>query len=132
MDLYKASNGFSEDGDEGETLLTLEEYEESKKALTRIVETGNTVARLLELPEFKAVILQGYFCDEPKRLGELMSSGRLHGETFNKCADELKAIGKLKSFIAHLVQQSEQAVNELASLEVARDEAIRMEELSRA
>ena len=61
-----------------------------------------------------------------------MASGRLHVDTFNRCAEDLKAIGKLKAFIAHLVQQGEQAVNELVSLEVARDEAIQMEEMSRA
>ena len=120
MDLYNASNGSEEE----EELLTLEEYEERKGYLNDIIDMGQSALRLAENPDFMKLIMQGYFTDEPQRLAELMASGRINSKTMDDCAKELDAIGKFRSYMKRFTEQHHLAVDELKSLELAREESI--------
>lgn len=126
MDLYNASQGQEH---EEEIPLTIEQYEEAKVHLNTIIERADKARRLADNDDFKDLIMVGYFEDEPKRLAELMASGRIQNEmTMNNCKSELEAIGKFRNFMKLHIEQGSFARDELAALEEARDESIKMEE----
>lgn len=131
MDLYNASTDLGANEEE-EIVLGIEEYEDAKKSLTTIVDRAEATLRLAENDDFKQLVIQGYLTDEPQRLAELMASGRLHKTSMENCADELNAIGKFRSFMKNMVEQGNQARNDLVELEEARDYAIRVEEEAQA
>ncbi|AGH07383.1 hypothetical protein SUFG_00010 [Sulfitobacter phage phiCB2047-B] len=126
MDLYNASNNFEDD--EQEQVLTVAEYEEQKESLQLIISRGKLARTLASNPEFKQLISEGYLTQEPQRIAELMASGRLHKNNMENCMAELDAIGKFRSFLRLNLEQASAAESELASLEEARDESIRLEE----
>lgn len=126
MDLYNASNGVDLDqtaADE-QVAITLDEYEDMKKALETDIARGDIARRLASNEDFKELVMVGYLEDEPKRLAELMASGRLHETTMNNCAKSLAAVGDFRNFMKQALTQGEQAREELEGLEEARNEAI--------
>ena len=129
MDLYQGS--FSDEEDDVPVVLSLEEYLQTKKSLETIIQKGEALKRLLSNDDFDILVVKGYLTHEPQRLAELMASGRLHGSTMQNCADDIGSVGKFRAFLNNIAQQSNEAFNELASLEEAREEAIRAEEESR-
>lgn len=124
MDLYNASTVLEE---EEPMVLSLEEYEETKKALQTVIDRADAAKRIASNPDFKALVMEGYLTDEPQRLAELMSSGRLTKSSMENCAAEMDAVGKFRSFFRLMITQGDEARNELASLEIARDEALAAE-----
>jgi hypothetical protein len=124
MDLYNASNAVEEDEP---MVLSLEDYEDAKKSLQTIIDRADAARRLSENKDFDSLVMQGYLTDEPKRLAELMASGRLHKSTMEDCTANLDAIGKFRSYMKDMLEQGNIARDDLVSLEEARDEAIRQE-----
>lgn len=129
MDLYNASTVVE---DEEPMVLSLEEYEDAKKSLETIIVRADAALRLSKNEDFKQLVMQGYLSDEPKRLAELMASGRLVQQSMENCTRELDAIGKFRNFMREMTSQGEMARTELASLEEAREEAILAEEAAQA
>lgn len=125
MDLYNASLG-EEAPDEIE--LTLEQYEEAKTHYQTIIDRADSARRLADNPDFKSLVMEGYFENEPKRLAELMASGRLPQSGFDGCVEEMKSIGRFRNFLKLHIEQGNAARDEMESLEEARDEAIKAEE----
>lgn len=126
MDLYQASFGQSEE-DEGEVLLTLEEYESTRESLVEIQERGAAAERLAENPDFKMLILEGYLEQEPHRLADLLASGKLPDVVRTACQEQLTAIGNFRNFMKMLVEQGKQSVDDIAALEEAREYALEAE-----
>ncbi|UAT28913.1 hypothetical protein PP753_gp45 [Dinoroseobacter phage vB_DshP-R7L] len=123
MDLYNASMG---DEDEPETIeLTLEQYEEAKEHFADIIAKGDAARRLNENDDFKLLVMTGYLSEEPVRMAELMSSGRLNDKVFGDCTDAIKAVAKFREYLKNILNQSNMAADELAGLEQARDLAIK-------
>ena len=125
MDLYNASLGSEE-----ETVidLTLEQYEEAKAHFATIIERADAARRLSENTDFNDLIMSAYLTDEPKRLAELMASGRINNDkTMNDCFRQIVSIGDFRNFMKNIMQQGLMADDELKSLEEARDEAIKAE-----
>lgn len=129
MDLYNASLG-EEAPDEIE--LTLEQYEEAKGHYEVIIKRADAARRLAENQDFKDLVMNGYFEDEPKRLAELMASGRLPNSGFDGCVEDMKSIGRFRNYMKMHIEQGQLARDELESLEEARDEAIKAEEAAAA
>lgn len=129
MDLYNASTVVE---DEEPMVLSLEEYEDAKKSLETIIVRADAALRLAKNEDFKQLVMQGYLSDEPKRLADLMASGRLVQQSMENCTRELDAIGKFRNFMREMTSQGEMARTELASLEEAREEAILAEEVAQA
>ena len=122
MELYNASMG----DEEPEAIeLTLEQYEEAKEHFADIIAKGDAARRLAENDDFKLLVMQGYFTEEPVRMAELMSSGRLNDKVFGDCTDAIKAVAKFRDFMKNIIEQSNMAADELAGLEEARDLAIK-------
>ena len=130
MDLYNASQGNEDEDIPVE--LTLEEYEETKASLKIIIQRADAARRLGQNDDFKALILDGYLTDEPQRLAGLMSSGRLPSQSMENCTKEMDAIGRFRSFMKLHMEQGQMATDELAGLELARQEAIEAEEATLA
>lgn len=124
MDLYNASLG----DEEPETIeLTYEQYEEAKAHFADIIAKGDAARRLAENEDFKLLVMQGYFVDEPNRMAELMASGRLNEKVFENCTSSIKAVAEFRNFMKNIMEQAKMANDELAGLEEARDEAIKAE-----
>ena len=129
MDLYNASTVVE---DEEPMVLSLEEYEDAKKSLETIITRAEAAIRLSKNDDFNQLVMQGYLSDEPKRLADLMASGRLVPQSMENCTRELDAIGKFRNFMREMTSQGDMARTELASLEEAREEAILAEEEAQA
>lgn len=123
--LYEASLGQES---EEPIELTIEEYEEQKAHHQMVLEMGEAAHRLASNEDFKMLVVQGYLTDEPKRLAELMASGRLHKTNLDDCKDNLRSIGDFRQFMRRFLEDGAQAAEELKMLEEARDEAIKAEE----
>jgi hypothetical protein len=125
MDLYNASMGNEE---ESPIELTLEQYEEAKAHYGTIIERADAARRLADNDDFKALVMSGYLTDEPQRLAELIASGRLNEKVREDCSRQLVSIGDFRGYMKNIIEQGQMARDELASLEEARDEAIKNEE----
>jgi hypothetical protein len=124
MDLYNASLGH----EEPETIeLTHEQYEEAKSHFADIIAKGDAARRLAENEDFKLLIMQGYFVDEPNRMAELMASGRLNEKVFDNCTSSIKSVADFRTYMKNIMEQARMAHDELKGLEEARDEAIKAE-----
>jgi hypothetical protein len=122
MDLYNASLG----EEEPETIeLTHEQYEEAKAHFADIIAKGAAARRLAENEDFKLLIMQGYFVDEPSRMAELLASGRLNDKVAENTAKAIMAVGEFRSYMKNIIEQSNMAEDELKGLEEARDIAIK-------
>lgn len=130
MDLYNASQG-NEDEEEG-IVLTLEEYEEAKESLGKIIARADSARRLVQNEDFNNLVMVGYLTDEPQRLAELMASGRLPNTNMENCMKEMTAIGLFRNYMKMHIEQGNMARDELESLEEARQEAIEAEEAALA
>ncbi len=126
MDLYNASNDLDDDN-EGYAYLTLEEYEEQKADLNKVIANADKAKRLVENQDFKDLVMEGYFTEEPQRLASLLSSGKLPERNKQGCVAELDSIGRFRAFLQTFADQGITARDELKSLEEARDEAVKAE-----
>ncbi len=126
MDLYQGSLGShaQTEEDEGPMVLDLEQYEELKKAYQVVIERAECARRLAENPDFQKLVMEGYLQDEPKRLAELMASGRLHQTNLENCTRELDAIGKFRTYLSNIIQQGNISEDDLKALEEERERAL--------
>lgn len=124
MELYNASMG-QEEPEEIE--LTLEQYEEAKSHFADIIAKMEAAKRLASNDDFKLLIMTGYFVDEPQRYAELIASGRLNDKVRDDCVRQLTSVGDFRTYMKNIIEQGNMAADELKSLEIARDEAIKSE-----
>jgi len=125
MDLYNASTG---EENESPIELTLEQYEEAKEHYSTIIERADAARRLADNEDFKSLVMDGYLTDEPQRLAELVSSGRLNEKVRDDCSRQLVSIGDFRNYMKNIIEQGNMARDEMVALEQARDEAIKAEE----
>jgi len=125
MDLYNASTG---EENESPIELTLEQYEEAKEHYSTIIERADAARRLADNEDFKSLVMDGYLTDEPQRLAELVSSGRLNEKVRDDCYRQLVSIGDFRNYMKNIIEQGNMARDEMVALEQARDEAIKAEE----
>lgn len=121
MDLYNAALGEEE---MPEMAMTMEEFEQAKSELEDTINRGEAAVRLASNPDFKLLMMDGYFKAETNRLVELLTSGKISKSVREGCAEELDAIGKAKSYFSTAVTTANAAREELKELEEARDEAL--------
>lgn len=125
MDLNAPHQGYEEVGAPTETTFTnFEEFEAYKKTVLSVVEQAKCCMRLMENKDFQTVIMEAYLRDEPRRLGELMGSGRLTPKAFEESAEDLRGIGNLFQFLSQYAQKGVLAQEELEGLEEARKAAL--------
>lgn len=119
MNLYEQN-----DATEETAHLTMEQYQDYKKSCEELLRQAKSAAKLAENPDFKEIVMDAYFDQEPKRLAGLMATGRLSDKQFDECVSELKAIGSLRTFLQDFIQKGNIAQDELTNLEAAWNEAV--------
>lgn len=119
MDLYNASNV---DEEEDAMAMTPEEYESNKAELQRIIEASGAAVRLAQNEDFKALVMDGYFSEHPKRLGCLIASGKLPQSGIEGSMKELEAVASFRKYLQQYIDQGNAARDELAALEAAYQE----------
>ena len=123
MDLYNAALG--QEAEDEPMELTLEQYEEAKAHYNGIIARGEAAKRLAENPDFKLLVMEGYLTNEPRRLADLMSSGRLNNQlSIDGVQRDLLAVGSFRTYMKSHTDEAHIAVMELASLEEAREIAL--------
>jgi len=105
----------------------IEQVELSIEAAQEMVARGRAAERLALVPEFKRLVLDGYFRDEAARLAHLLSDPNISEEIRAHVNRDLLGLGAFKRYLHVLVQLGHRAENEI---EEARDalEEMRAEE----
>jgi hypothetical protein len=106
------------------TELTIDEFDEYKAQCVFLIAQAKAAANLSLDANFKQIIMQSYFSDEPKRLGCLMASGRLTPKGFDEASYDLRSIGHLRKYLQDFIEKGNIAANELEALEIARAESV--------
>jgi len=119
MNLYEQDNP-----DEETVHLTMDQYQEYKASCEELLRQAKAAEKLAGLPEFKEIVMDAYFDQEPKRLAGLMATGRLSDKQFDECVGELKAIGSMRTFLQDFIQKGNIAQSELENLEAVWNEAV--------
>jgi len=112
MDIYNATadNG---DQDDGPTEMTMEEFDSYKASCLYLIEQAKAAAKLAQDPNFKTIIMETYFTQEPQRLGSLMASGRMTPNGFDGAVEDLRSIGHLRKFLQDFIEKGNIAAGEL-------------------
>lgn len=113
--IYEQPNDYNQP-----TMMSLEEFEEYRESVKEIIKKAEAAAKLSQYPEFKSIIMEDYFVEEPKRLGQLMASGQMTPNGFDGAANDLKCIGYLRKYLQEFITKGNIAAEELQSLEEAR------------
>lgn len=121
MNLYNVA---FDDKEMPEMAMTMEEFDQVKSEIEETINRGEAAVRLANNPDFKLLMMEGYFKTETNRLVELLTSGKISKSVREGCAEELDAIGKAKSYFSTAVTTANTAREELKELEKARDEAL--------
>lgn len=122
MNLYEA--GQDEEGESEPVSMTYEEYLEYKEMLEAQIERAEAARKLAQNPDFQIVVMQELFVNEPRRIGELMASGKLPPKSFESCTQNLQSIGFLRSFLTEQLEKGQLAQSQLESLEAGYQEAV--------
>ena len=95
------------------------EIEVNKEQLQNQIEMRNGLHRLLENPDFKALVTEGYIRDEALRLTKLLGdpSVRASEKTYNAVIAELQAIALLDNHFRMVELIGNQADMDLAEYE---------------
>lgn len=115
--------------EEAVTHLTHEQYTEYKESCLHLLDLANKALKLAENPEFKSIVMEAYFDQEPKRLAGLMASGKQTPKQFNECSEDLRSIGSMRAFMQDFIQKGQIAQDELDSLEAAWNESVELGEV---
>lgn len=113
-----------EDSVDEVTHMTHEQYTEYKASCEHLIGLAKQSAKLVENPDFKAIVMDAYFDQEPKRLAGLMASGRITKAQFAECANDLESIGSMRAFLQDFIAKGNIAQDELDNLEIAWNEAV--------
>jgi len=109
----------------------IKEIEMSIDAAKEIVERGERAMRLSQNPDFKKVVMDGYFVDEAARLVHLYSDPNISEEIRGHVHRDLLGIGAMKRHLSTLVQMGVFAKNEINESREVLDE-IRASEIEGA
>lgn len=106
----------------------IQELELTIEAAREIVERGNMATRLADNPDFKKIIMEGFFRDEAARLVHLVSDPSLPEGDRSHIQNAIQGIGYLKRYLSTMVQMGVNAEREINESRETLEE-IRSEEL---
>lgn len=105
----------------------VQELEISIEEARKYVQRGKEALALSDIPEFKRLVLEGYFVEEASRLALLFSDPQLSDEQREYVHRDLIGVGAFKRYLSTIVQQGRIASNEIDSMQDTLEE-IRAEE----
>lgn len=111
----------------------IEQVEISIAEAKKLVERGAMVKRLSTNPDFKALVMDGYFVDEAARLAHLSSDPGLP-ENIRECVvRDLAGPGGFKRYLTTIARMADAAENEIEesreTLEELREEELMDDQL---
>jgi hypothetical protein len=124
MNLYADGAQNLGEEDDAPRMMTVEEYQEYRTSCEEVIRQADAAIKLANNPEFKELVMDGYFTREPQRLGQLMASGRMNEKQFEQCSLDLKGIAGFRSYLMSFTQKGQIARNELRDLEEAYQAAV--------
>lgn len=97
------------------------EIEATKEQLQQSVALRDSLHRLLQNPDFKALVTEGYIRDETLRTSKLLGdpSVRASEKTYNAVIDEIKAIALFDNHLRAVENIGNQAAQYLEEYEAA-------------
>ena len=103
----------------------LEQIELSIENAKKLVSRKDAVNALLDNPQFKTIITDGYFKEEASRLVLLKADQNSQDEaTQNYINNSITAIGYLRQYLSAIMQLGNMAENSIASDEATREEIL--------
>jgi len=124
MNLYTDGAQNLSEEDDGPRMMTVEEYQDYRASCEEVIRQADAAVKLANNPEFKELVMDGYFTREPQRLGQLMGSGRINERQFDQCSLDLKGIAGFRTYMMSFTQKGEIARQELRNLEEAFQAAV--------
>ena len=125
MEIYQ--NGQAVHADEEPPVHVFEseqEFNEYKASCEFVLKQAKAAQKLSESPAFQEIIMKDYFENEPKRLGQLMASGKMTPKGFDDASYDLRSIGHLRSYLSNFIMKGNIAAAQLEEMEVARAAAM--------
>jgi hypothetical protein len=104
----------------------IEQIELSIEEAQKMVERASMARRLADNPDFKALVLEGYFEKEAARLANLISHPSL-GENHKHVWNDMMGIGAFRRYLSTAIQMGDLAEREIEEARETLDE-IRGEE----
>lgn len=105
----------------------IQELEQSVEEAKKVIEFGNKVQALMNLPVFREVIGQGYFVDEAARLVHLYSD-KENPHLMEDVERDIHAVGCFKQWLKLKVTQAARAESDLEAANYQLEQA-RVEEV---
>lgn len=106
----------------------IEQIELSIEAAKEMVSRGQAAEKLATHPDFKKLVIEGYFKDEAARLAVLSSDPNISEEIRAHVMRDMAGVGAFRRYLSTLVQLGQHAAAEIAEAQETLDE-IRAEEL---
>lgn len=107
------------------TLKAVEEIELNIKEAQKIVDTGNSLERLLNNRDFKKVVLEGYFSEEAVRLVHLKADPSMQTpEKQESIIKQMDAIGSINSYFTTIKHKAMLASKAITADEETREELL--------
>lgn len=100
----------------------IREVEMSIEAAKEMVARGEMARKLADNPDFKKIVLDGYFVDEAARLTHLFSDPMMDEAQRKMIERDLIGIGAFKRYLKNAVQFGEIAAREISDAEIELDE----------
>lgn len=88
----------------------------------KVIEKADALERLLRNPDFQAVIDDGYFTLEARRLTLLLGDANITDATRARVVRSLEAVGELHSYIRNKRAEGEQMRASVAEYQTALDQ----------
>jgi hypothetical protein len=105
----------------------LEGLEEQREDAKRLIERRELMLRLVNNPDYRAAITEGFILKDCARFAHQASDPTLTREQREDAMEMAKAAGHLKRYVSMTIQMGWKALNDLPELEAEIEEA-RLEE----
>ncbi len=106
-------------------MISLEELEISIKQAKEVKDLGNALNRLYNNPDFKKVILTGYFEKEAVRLVHTKANIKYEDVTAHEnIIRQIDAIGSLNKYLSDIINNAQLAEKNIEADEQTRDELL--------
>jgi hypothetical protein len=124
VQLYE-QHGYDEETDQP-VAITLEDLNKLRDDCRDVIALGDAVKALEKNSDFIKLIKEAYIQKEPKRLGQLIASGKMVESGMNGAFQDLKSIGNLNSFLDQKKQEAALAADHLESANQAYNEQLEL------
>lgn len=99
--------------------------ENSITAARKVKDRGESLERLMNNPDFKAVVMEGYLKQEAVRLAHYFGSGLATLDQKEEIVRDIHAVGALQAFFSKIWKDSAQAESDINAAEYQREEYYR-------